>query len=143
MKITRIQITLAGSPSDKLLAFAVVTFDDCFVVHDIKIIQGAKGVFVAMPSHKITDRCPFCGGKNSIQSQFCNQCGKRLLANRSRVDTQGRTKVHADIAHPITTDFRQELQAAIIKAYEEENEHARNRGFAGAANGADAGPEGV
>jgi len=143
MKITRIQITLAGASGDKLLAFAVVTFEDCFVVHDIKIIQGAKGIFVAMPSHKITDRCPFCGGKNSIQALFCNQCGKRLLTNRSRVDAQGRTKVHADIAHPITTEFRQELQDQIIKAYHEEMARVKDRGFVAPAHSQDAGPEGV
>ncbi|MBI3828603.1 MAG: septation protein SpoVG family protein [Planctomycetes bacterium] len=141
MRITRIQITLAGNAGDKLLAFAVVTFEDCFVVHDIKIIQGAKGIFVAMPSHKITDRCPTCGGKNSVQSQFCNQCGKRLLTNRSKVDTQGRTKVHADIAHPITTDFRQELQATILKAYDEELTRAKERGYVSQVSEQDAGPE--
>jgi len=43
-------------PSDsKLRAIASVTFDDEFVVHDIKIINGASGPFIAMPSRKVGD----------------------------------------------------------------------------------------
>lgn len=39
----------------KMRAVASVTFDDCFVVHDIKVIDGQKGIFVAMPSRKVGD----------------------------------------------------------------------------------------
>ncbi len=35
-----------------------------FVIRDLKIIEGAKGFFVAMPSRKLTDRCGHCGTKN-------------------------------------------------------------------------------
>lgn len=41
--------------SDKLKAIVSVTFDEEFVVHDIKVIQGNNGLFVAMPSRKIQD----------------------------------------------------------------------------------------
>ncbi len=40
---------------EKLKGFATVTFDDCFVVRDIKIIAGSSGLFVAMPSKKRRD----------------------------------------------------------------------------------------
>ena len=46
MRVTDVKIKLAQG-DDKLLAFASVTFDDCFVVRDIKVIRGTKGVFVA------------------------------------------------------------------------------------------------
>lgn len=39
----------------KLKAVASVTFDDCFVVHDIKVIEGNEGCFIAMPSRKTAD----------------------------------------------------------------------------------------
>lgn len=39
----------------KLKAYASVTFDDCFVVHNIKVIEGKSGLFVAMPSRKSAD----------------------------------------------------------------------------------------
>lgn len=51
MEITDIRIrkvTLEG----KLRAYVTVTFDDCFVVHNVKIIEGKSGVFIAMPSRK-------------------------------------------------------------------------------------------
>jgi DNA-binding cell septation regulator SpoVG len=38
----------------KLKAYVSVTFDDCFVVHNMKVIDGKNGVFVAMPSRKTT-----------------------------------------------------------------------------------------
>lgn len=54
MEITETRIRLMETDS-KMLAIASVTFDDCFVVHDIKVIEGEKGVFVAMPSRKDGD----------------------------------------------------------------------------------------
>ena len=51
MTITDVQIrkTIAEG---KLKAYATVTFDDCFVLHNVKLIEGGKGVFVAMPSRR-------------------------------------------------------------------------------------------
>ena len=53
MEITEVRISLRND--DKLKAFASITFDDCFVVRGLKIIEGANGTFVAMPSRKRND----------------------------------------------------------------------------------------
>lgn len=53
MEITEININLRGE--DKLKAFVNITFDDVFVVRGLKVIQGTKGLFVCMPSRKLTD----------------------------------------------------------------------------------------
>ena len=53
MKITEIRIHLMGE--DRLKAFASVTFDDAFVVRNMKIVAGTKGVFLCMPSRKLPD----------------------------------------------------------------------------------------
>jgi stage V sporulation protein G len=53
MEITEVRISLRSD--DKLKAFASITFDDCFVVRGLKIIEGANGTFVAMPSRKRND----------------------------------------------------------------------------------------
>ncbi len=50
MEITEIRVFPVEE--DKLKAFISVIFDDCFVVSDIKIIQGAQGLFISMPSKK-------------------------------------------------------------------------------------------
>lgn len=54
MKITDIRIRML-EPNNKMKAIVSVTFDDVFVVHDIKIIEGTNGLFVAMPSRKGSD----------------------------------------------------------------------------------------
>lgn len=54
MQITEVRIRMIDTES-KMRAIASVTFDGCFVVHDIKIIDGQEGPFVAMPSRKIGD----------------------------------------------------------------------------------------
>ena len=51
MKITDIRIRRVGADG-KLKAYVTVTFDDCFVVHNIKVIEGKNGAFIAMPSRK-------------------------------------------------------------------------------------------
>lgn len=51
MKITDVRVKLVASES-RLRGVATITFDDSFVVHDIRIIEGENGIFVAMPSKK-------------------------------------------------------------------------------------------
>ncbi len=64
-------------------AVVSITIDDEFVVHDIKVIEGEKGLFIAMPSRKATD-------------------GE-----------------YRDIAHPINSGTRNEIQKIILTKYEE------------------------
>ncbi len=52
MNITDIRIRKVGDES-KLKAVASITFDGEFVVHDIKVIDGQNGMFIAMPSKKM------------------------------------------------------------------------------------------
>ncbi|MFO7154402.1 MAG: septation regulator SpoVG [Caldicoprobacter oshimai] len=67
----------------RMKAVASVTFDDAFVVHDIKVIEGQNGMFIAMPSRKTPD-------------------GE-----------------YRDIAHPINSETRTQLQTLILEKYNE------------------------
>lgn len=129
MVITEVRIKLMEDNNERLLAFCSVTFDDAFVVRDLKIIEGAKGSFVAMPSRKLTDRCSGCGYKNHLRARFCNQCGHKLDEDRATRDADGRAKLHADIAHPINSACREVIQGAVIKAYTEERERSKQPGY--------------
>ena len=51
MEITDIRVRKIASDG-KLKAYVTVTFDDCFVVHNVKVIEGRGGSFIAMPSRK-------------------------------------------------------------------------------------------
>jgi stage V sporulation protein G len=53
MEVTEIRVFLAEE--DRLKAYVTVTFDNCFVVRDLKVIHGNNGLFVAMPSKKKKD----------------------------------------------------------------------------------------
>src|SRR5262245_31840785 len=129
VEITEVRIKLMEDNNERLQAFCSVTFDDAFVVRDLKIIEGTKGSFVAMPSRKLTDRCPQCGCKNHLRARFCNQCGGRLDEDRATRDADGRAKLHADIAHPINSACREIIQTAVLKAYHEEKERAKQPGY--------------
>jgi stage V sporulation protein G len=129
--ITEVRIKLMEDSNDneRLQAFCSVTFDNAFVVRDLKIIEGTKGSFVAMPSRKLTDRCPQCGSKNHLRARFCNQCGGKLNEDRAVRDADGRAKLHADIAHPINSACREVIQTAVLKAYQEERERSKQPGY--------------
>jgi stage V sporulation protein G len=127
--ITEVRIKLCEENNERLLAFCSVTFDNAFVVRDLKIIEGTKGMFVAMPSRKLTDRCGKCGCKNHLRARFCNACGYRLDEHRATRDMDGRAKLHADIAHPIHSAAREQLQGAVVKAFHEEKEQAKLPGY--------------
>lgn len=55
MKISDIRIRLISKDDSKLKAVASITIEDCFVVHDIKIIEGTDEMFISMPSRKTPD----------------------------------------------------------------------------------------
>ncbi|MBN2652037.1 MAG: septation regulator SpoVG [Spirochaetales bacterium] len=82
MTITDVRVRKIESDG-KLKAYVTATLDDCFVVHNIKVIEGRNGKFIAMPSRKT---------KNGE---------------------------YKDVAHPIHSDFRNDLQEKVLSAYEQ------------------------
>jgi stage V sporulation protein G len=129
VEITEVRIKLMEEPGERLKAFCSITFDDCFVVRDLKIIEGTSGPFVAMPSRKLTSHCPRCGMKNHLRAGYCNQCGAKLEDGRAPKDADGRAKLYADIAHPINSECREMIQERVIHDYFEEIELAKQPGY--------------
>jgi len=91
MQITDIRIRKVNAEG-KLKAYVTVTFDDCFVIHNVKVIEGKTGVFIAMPSRKT------------------------------------KTGEYKDVAHPINSDFRNELQNRILEAFQQAPEEVLTEG---------------
>ncbi len=129
MEISEVRVKMVQNKDDRLKGFCSMTIDDEFVVRDIKVIEGTSGLFVAMPSRKMSDHCGKCGGKNHLRAKFCNNCGAQLQENRARKDTKGRMKLHADIAHPINAECRKKIQETIVAAFEEELEKSKQPGY--------------
>ena len=55
MKISDVRVRIVKKDDSKLKAVASITIDDCFVIHDIKVIEGNEGYFISMPSRKTND----------------------------------------------------------------------------------------
>lgn len=130
MEITEVRIKLMEDSDDRLQAFCSVTFDNSFVVRDLKIIDGTNGPFVAMPSRKLTSHCHQCGSKNHLKAQYCNSCGARLREDRTVRDADGRAKLYADIAHPINSQCREMIQSRVIVEFRAELERSKMPGYA-------------
>ncbi len=81
MKITDVRIRKINAEG-RMKAIVSITLDDEFVIHDVRIVDGNNGLFVAMPSRK------------TPEGEF------------------------RDIAHPINSQTRERLQAAVLEAYE-------------------------
>jgi stage V sporulation protein G len=123
MEITEVKIFLKDSPDKKLKAYATVTFDNAFVVRNIKVIEGSSGLFIAMPSRKVKQPCPKCNFKNEARSKYCNQCGSSLPVvsyPATQEPSSAAQAEHKDIAHPITQSFREYLQKRVLDAYSQE-----------------------
>ena len=87
MLITEVRVKLSVGDK-KMKAVVSVTFDNAFVVRDIKVIEGQDKLFVAMPSRKLPD---------------------------------GEFK---DIAHPINSEMRNQIETAVLEQYQRELENA-------------------
>jgi stage V sporulation protein G len=119
-QITEVRVKLTEDPRNKLKAYCSVTIANSFVVRDLKIIEGNRGPFVAMPSRKLADQCARCHCKNHMRASFCNHCGGQLDSNRASKDGRGRARLYADLAHPVNSTTRIELHKAVVRAYVEE-----------------------
>ena len=122
MEITEIRVFIKEGPDKKLKAYRTVTFDNAFVVRNIKVIQGANGLFIAMPSRKVKTPCPKCSFKNEVGSKYCNKCGAHLPVDEHKQAADTKAE-HRDIAHPISKEFREYLQSKILEAYQHELAH--------------------
>jgi len=123
VEITEVRVILKDSQDKKLKAYATVTFDNVFVVRDIKVIEGGSGLFIAMPSRKVKHACPKCAFKNELRSKYCNQCAAPLPVevNSLRAEEIPSSQAeHRDIAHPITQVFREHLQKKVLEVYAQE-----------------------
>jgi stage V sporulation protein G len=135
MQLTEVRINLCGGAggAGRLKAFASLTFDNTFVVRDVKLIDGNDGIFLAMPSRKLCDHCRRCGEKNHLRARFCNGCGARLDEHRGMSNRAGqgagRVKLHADIAHPINAGCRQTIEREVVRAYFDELERSKQPGY--------------
>ena len=85
MKVTDVRLRKIQTDG-RMKALVSITLDEAFVIHDLRVIEGNSGLFVAMPSKRTPD------------GEF------------------------RDIAHPINSDMRQEIQDAVMKAYDETDE---------------------
>lgn len=129
MEITEVRIKLMDDSDDRLQGFCSITFDNAFVVRDLKIIEGVNGPFVAMPSRKLTAHCHLCRSKNHLRANYCNHCGTKLRHDREPTDADGRAKLYADIAHPINSACREMIQNRVIQGYREELERSKQPGY--------------
>lgn len=133
MRLTEVRVKLCNGQAGRLKAYCSLTFDDAFVVRDVKLIEGHDGLFLAMPARKLCDRCPHCGEKNHLRAKYCSNCGTRLDDNRYLRYQNGnggqRYKLHADIAHPIRASCREEIEREVIRAYYAELEKSKQPGY--------------
>jgi stage V sporulation protein G len=133
MQLSEVRVSLCDTQGGRLKAFCSLTFDNTFVIRDVKLIEGNDGLFLAMPSRKLCDRCRRCGDKNHLRARYCNNCGAKLNENRylqyQNHNGPGRLKLHADIAHPINADCREDLERRVLTAYQSELERSKQPGY--------------
>lgn len=110
MLITDIRVKLV--PDGMVLAYVTITFDDQFVVHDIRIIKKDDSYFVAMPEKERRYPCPSCKKRNLHQQKFCGFCATPLP------DPDPTIMRFLDIAHPIDNNYRKQISEKIIATYE-------------------------
>ena len=117
--ITSVTIKLAQTPDNsRLVGYASFVIDECFVIHETKILQDNQGgMFLAMPCRRIQDHCPQCQKKNNIQANYCNFCGLKLSPKLHDGDVK--RNLYLDTAHPLTPECRTAIEKAVFDKLDE------------------------
>ena len=119
MKVTSVTIHPAKNENKartRLLAYAEVIFDNALIVKGIRLIKGTNKIFVAMPNKENNRTCEKCKTKISFRHSFCPKCGEVVSAILTAVQ-------YKDIIYPINKEFADEVEAAIITAYQDNGEN--------------------
>ena len=90
MNITDVRVRKV-TKEGKMKAVVSITIDDEFVVHDIKVIEGEKGLFIAMPSRKATDG-EYRDIAHPINSGTRGSCCRGLSKKEERMPPGGKRK---------------------------------------------------
>ena len=115
MEITEVRIDPVPSHQKPLCAYVTIIIDACFLVQDLKIIEGSNGLFVSMPSRRIMDRCQRCQHRNPLAAKYCNSCGTALAQRDLTADE----RAFIDIAHPVNTPCREYIHKIVVAAFAE------------------------
>ena len=142
MQITDVRVRKI-TKEGKMRAIVSITIDDEFVIHDIKVIEGEKGLFIAMPSKKATDgeyrdiAHPINSGtRENIQKIILDSYEKALAEVGDKVDATEKAAVEADIQAlkdllaKANTDELSDAQVAEIKAAKEKLMESAQKLFA-------------
>lgn len=116
--VTDVRVKLSPPGIEKLVGYCAMTLNDAIVVKDIKVIEGDAGLFIAMPSRKITRHCPHCRTTNPVRANYCNECGKSVRVKKIEKDRRGRERLHFDVVHPINAEVRAYVHDAIMSEVE-------------------------
>ena len=97
MKITEVKIYPAKEKStgSRLKAYATIVFDDCFIVRDLKVIQGDKGLFVSMPSRRRKDGS-FRDIAHPLNSEMRNYIEDAIIAEYESLEKSGKLSQMVD-----------------------------------------------
>lgn len=111
LEITEVRVRPYSKNDDKLKAFATLTFNQSFVVTDLKIIRGKKGLFVAMPSRKRKDG-KFKDVAHPLNNDTRNMIEKAILEEYEKVLTKGVQYEESNDAteEPINTEIEDEFK---------------------------------
>jgi len=110
MRVTKVEVKLWKDPA--VLGSASIWLDDAFAVHEIRIVRKSGKTVVAMPNRKAQIKCP-CGERNPFDLLYCGACGKPHNGSKP----EGR--LYTDVAHPTNAKLREEIENAILQAYQQ------------------------
>lgn len=91
----KVSVTPFEREGSNLCGLARIYFDDCFLINNVSLLQGRNGVFISMPSYKT-----------------------------KQIDGNGRN-VYKDVCFPITKEFREKLNGAIMQGFEQAKENQK------------------
>ena len=115
MQITGVRRVGDGTPESGLVAGFAITFDDQLAIWEVKVVRRRDGqLLLRMPQTPRRDRCPKCSKKNALRANWCNWCGVRLARDRYALDQNGRPDLWLNVAHPVSAEFRQELEERVF-----------------------------
>jgi stage V sporulation protein G len=101
LEITEVRVRPFSKEDEKLKAFATITLNDCFIVSDLKIIKGKKGLFVAMPSRKMKDGT-FRDIAHPLNNETRGMIEREVLAAYEEALTRSINEIKSDIESKMT-----------------------------------------
>lgn len=115
IEVTRVKVDPLPGSAGPVRARAAVVVNDALLIDGVRVVEGPRGLLVAMPDVEVMRPCPACRAPNRARATFCDSCGGGM----PRTGYVPPRDLYREVVHPVKRSSRRAIEGPVLDAYVE------------------------